>query len=156
MKLKLQFWKTPDKLYCCLLENKDTPLVEGVLIDNGYTGVLLNGPRIVIGKNIFETDYIRTECGDEQRHLINSYVNEITKIFNNIASQEFKPGNTVCSVSGNSKYTLLYILPKKYKHRYVIADDHDIVYTVAEAAIRPQVTFTADITDYTETYTWEI
>ena len=156
MKIKIQFWKTPKKLYCCLLENKNTLFVVDILVDDARTGVLLNGPRIVIGKNIFDTDFIHTECSDEQRHLINLYVNEITRIFNNIASQEIKTGNTVYSISGNSKYTVLHILPKKYKHRYVIADDHDTVYTVAEDAIKPQFTFTKEITDDIETYTWEV
>ena len=61
MKLKLQFWKTPNALYCCVLENKDTLFVEGVLIDDVYTGVLLNGSRIVIGKGTSNVDFIRTE-----------------------------------------------------------------------------------------------
>lgn len=156
MKIKLQFWKTPEKLYCCLLENKDTIFVEGVLIDDTYTGVMLNGTNIVIGKNIFDTDFMRTECSDEQQHLINSYVNKITGIFDNIASQEFKIGNTVYSISGKSKFKVLHILPKKYKYRYVVADDHGITYTLDKTAVISQATFTKVITDDIETYTWEV
>lgn len=165
MKLKLQFWKTPRKLLCCLLDHDNLPSISTgpIQITHNYSEIELYCNKICFGvKHKFER--IDEICCDTCNHRsqIDFYVNTITKELFTPKKQEIKVGDIVTIKGECDKYKVLHILPEKYSNRYILTQGVNFngsvlwVYADEVIPITPQLKFTKEVTDSIETYTWEI
>lgn len=162
MKLKLQFWKTPRRLLCCLLDHDNLPDIHtgSIHITHEHCDIQLYHDEICFGVkcNLDRIDDILCDACD-QRSQIDFYVKTITK---ELFTQEVKVGDIVTIEGECDKYKVLHILPEKYSNRYILTQGVNfhgsVLWIYADKVIptKPQLKFTKEITDSMETYTWEI
>ena len=165
MKLKLQFWKTPRRLLCCLLDHDNLPDIstKSIQVTHDCTDIGLYPDEIQLGVQ-HKLDRIDDILCDAcyQRSRIDFYVKTITKELFTPKKQEVKIGDIVTIKGECEKYKVLHILPEKYSNRYILTQDVNFngsalwIYADKVIPTKPQFKFTKVITDDIETYTWEV
>lgn len=169
MRLKLQFWKTPNHISCCLLDHEGLPEITNryveVKTDKTELKLLVNTIVLGVYGNCGEIASTRChDCGDNQRKMIDYYVDNITRELFPSRKREVKVGDIVTLYSDNNTYyEVLDILPEKYYNRYIIATTDYSEYDKPVVFAQPTVTlanktplFIKETTGNVETYTWEI
>lgn len=160
MKLKLQFWKTNKVLAVTVLEqdglpkNKNGEIISTYSADNLY----LSYKSLIIGTSPNTIGKISSTLTDDPENFIDRIVNAITDELFLPVQQELKEGDIV-TINGSTTYVLAKIFPENYSPRYVLTANNKVYLIDTVEPVYPilqRCKLTKDITDTTETYTWEM
>ena len=164
MRLKLQFWKTPTNLSIGILDTKGLPIINTDQIktyDCSGIGWSVYERKLVLSTNPVDIGDICSISTSEHRMYIDNIVEAVTNEIFTPKKREVKVGDMV-TTGGADYYTVVEILPEIYFNRYIITShseigNQEIVHTANNVElVNNTLTFTKEITDNLETYTWEM
>ena len=168
MKLKLKFWKTKKAVAVTILEQKGLPTFKDndndIIIIRDISNISARTDKLIIGSYFNKIkgrmDYVDV---DNVRKYIDMIIKAVTEELFVPEQQKVKVGDIVILNDNNIIcYKVLDILPEEYHNRYIIATDCNAIgkpVVYAHQTVTPvnkRFTFTKEITEDLETYTWEI